>query len=61
MFEVPLIQTSKEIIEFERSIDVGLEQVYDDERQRSDIFRPVGKFMVLFSNNLAGSSIYNPF
>ena len=61
MFEVPLIQTSKEIIEFERSIDVGLEQVYDDERQRSDIFRPTGKFMVLFENGLAGHSPYVPF
>jgi hypothetical protein len=32
--------------------EVIIMKLNDDERQRSDIFRPVGKFMVLFSNNL---------
>ena len=28
---VPMIQTSKEVFEFDRTVDVSLAQVYDDE------------------------------
>jgi len=60
-FQVPLIQNTKEITEFDRSIDVGLEQVYDNERQNSDIFRPIGKFAMLFNNSYSGQTNYPPF
>ena len=50
LFNVPLIQTAKENVEFDRSIDVDLEQVFDDERQNSDIIRPTCKFSLLFQN-----------
>ena len=49
MFNVPLIQTAQMNIEFDRNIDISLEQVFDDERQKSDIFRPTCKFSLLFN------------
>jgi hypothetical protein len=60
MFNVPLIQTTKENVEFDRSIDISLSQVFDDERQKSDTFRPTCKFSVLFKNSYVGSSNYTP-
>ena len=61
LFEVPLIQTAKENIEFDRSIDVNLEQVFNDERQNSDIVRPSCKFSLLFENSYSGFTNYPPF
>jgi len=61
LFEVPLIQTTKENVEFDRSIDVDLEQVFNDERQNSDIIRPTCKFSLLFENAYSGFTNYPPF
>jgi hypothetical protein len=58
---VPFVQNSKEIIEFDRSIDINLEQVFDDERQKSDIFRPSCKFSLIFKNSYSGFTNYVPF
>jgi hypothetical protein len=60
MFNVPLVQTTKENVEFDRSIDISLSQVFDDERQKSDTFRPTCKFSVLFKNSYVGTSRYTP-
>ena len=60
MFNVPLIQTTKENVEFDRTIDISLSQVFDDERQKSDTFRPTCKFSVLFKNSYVGTSNYTP-
>lgn len=57
---VPLIQNSKTNIEFDRSVNVNLQQVYDDERQRSTKFRPSSKFSILFKNSYTGSTNYEP-
>jgi hypothetical protein len=54
MFNVPLVQTAQINVEFDRNIDVSLEQVFDDERQKSDIFRPTCKFSLLFNNSYTG-------
>jgi hypothetical protein len=58
---IPFKQNGKEIIEFDRSINVDLEEVYDQERQRSDIFRPSCKFLLLFKNGISGTANYEPF
>jgi len=58
---VPLIQKQRELIEFDRSVDLNLADIFDEERQRSFIFRPVTKFMVIFENALTGSTKYVPF
>lgn len=58
---VPLEQTSKEIIEFDRNVDLNLETVFDDERQSSSIFRPVCKYSFIFKNEYSGLTSYSPF
>ena len=60
LLNVPLIQQTKENVEFDRVIDVNLEQVFDDERQSSTIFRPTCKFSVIFKNSYTGSTNYEP-
>ena len=60
-FQVPLVQNEKQLTEYDRSFDVSLEQVFDDERQRSDEFRPTAKFTLLFQNGYSGFTNYIPF
>ena len=56
----PLVQNSKNIQEFDRSIDVNLGQVFDDERQKSTTFRPTCKFQLLYNNSYTGRTNYTP-
>ena len=58
--KVPLIQTFKENIEFDRTLNVNLQQVFEDERQKSTTFRPTGKFTLLFQNAYSGETNYVP-
>jgi len=51
---VPFAQSNKEIIEFDRSVDLNLATVFDEERQLSTTFRPVTKFTILFENAYTG-------
>lgn len=51
----PLVQTAKTVQEFDRSIDINLVQVFNDERQKSTVFRPVCKFSLIFENAYSGS------
>jgi hypothetical protein len=60
-YQIPFVQTVKENVEFDRSIDIGLAQVFDNERQKSTIFRPVAKFSILFKNSYTGTTNYPPF
>jgi hypothetical protein len=59
MLNVPFNQTTKENVEFDRSININLGQLYDDERQSSTNFRPTCKFSMLFKNAYTGYSEYN--
>lgn len=60
--QVPFEQTYKQKTEFERSIDVKLTQVFDNERQNSTVFRPAAKFSILFKNSYTGKTQgYEPF
>jgi len=61
LFQVPLVQTVKENVEFDRTISISLQQLYDDERQSSTIFRPISKLSLLFDNQYMGTSNYYPF
>jgi len=56
----PLVQNSKNIQEFDRSIDVNLVQVFDNERQKSTTFRPTCKFQLLYNNSYTGRTKYTP-
>ena len=59
--DLPLEQTEKETVEFDRNVDLSLQQVFDDERQSSTIFRPVTKYTFIFKNEYTGSTTYVPF
>lgn len=57
---IPLDQTTKEMVEFDRNVSIDLSQVFDDERQASTIFRPTAKFSILFKNSYVGTTKYLP-
>jgi hypothetical protein len=59
--KVPFVQSQKLLIEFDRSADISLQQVFDDERQKSTLIRPVAKYTLLFQNAYSGYSTYTPF
>jgi hypothetical protein len=58
---IPLAQTTKNLVEFDRVSDLNLAEVFDQERQESTTFRPVTKFTILFENAYTGSTTYPPF
>ena len=55
-----LEQTQKQQVEYERTSNVNLEQVFQDERENSNSFRPAGKFSIIFKNAYSGATIGNP-
>jgi hypothetical protein len=59
--KVPFVQTSKQIVEYDKNIDLDLQQVFDDERQKSTKFRPSAKLLYVFKNSYTGTSTYEPF
>jgi len=59
--KVVLEQTSHEEVEYERTIDISLAQIFDDERQTSEVFRPTTKFNFVFKNVYYGTSNFQPF
>jgi len=64
LIEVPLVNTQKEMDEFDRSNVVSLAQIFDDERQASSTFRLTAKIDLIFYNAYSGSlvaPIYVPF
>lgn len=58
---ISLDQTSQQITEYDRSSTLNLAQVYDDERQATQIFRPTFKLTYLYSNAYTGTTTYLPF
>jgi hypothetical protein len=61
MIKVPFVQSSKNIVEYDRTSDIALEQVFDDERQKSTFFRPSAKYTFIFKNSYSGTTTYTPF
>lgn len=59
--KLPLEQTIKQIVEYDKNIDLDLQQLFDDERQKSTKFRPSSKFLFIFQNAYTGTSTYEPF
>jgi len=58
---ISLDQTSQEITEYDRSQTLSLAQVYDDERQVTDVYRPTFKVTYLYDNTYSGTTDYLPF
>ena len=59
--DVPLVQTSKNITEYDRSQIINLVDVYNNEREKSVLFRPSTKITFLFKNTYVGETNYRPF
>lgn len=59
--QISLDQKQQLITEYDRSATISLEQVYDQERQSSSIFRPTFKISYLYGNTITGSTTYLPF
>jgi hypothetical protein len=58
---ISLESSNIELTEYDRSVTVSLAQVYDDERQRSTIFRPTFKINYVYNNEYTGTTSYPPF
>jgi hypothetical protein len=58
---INLEQQSQEIIEYDKSQSIDLQQVYFDERQGSGIFRPTFKVNYIYDNTYTGTTSYVPF
>jgi len=59
--DITLNQTSKLNTEFDRITTVSLPQVYDNERQLCEIFRPTFQISYIYSNAYTGTTSYVPF
>ena len=58
---VVMEEQSQNLVEYDRTSNVSLAQVFDDERQKSTIFRPTFKVSYLYSNVFTGTTNYLPF
>jgi hypothetical protein len=58
---VPLEQTHKESVEYDRNVDLNLQVVFDQERQSSTTFRPTCKYTFIFQNEFSGTTTYKPY
>ena len=51
-----LSQTQEELTQFVRNTSLNLSQLYDDERQTCEVFRPTFKLQYLYDNTLTGTT-----
>jgi hypothetical protein len=58
--QIGLEETQKQQVEYDRTSNINLEQVFQDERQSSNKFRPTCKFSIIFKNAYSGQTIGNP-
>jgi hypothetical protein len=58
--QLGLEETQKQQVEYDRTPNINLEQVFQDERQASNKFRPTCKFSIIFKNAYSGQTIGNP-
>jgi len=57
---IPLIDSKQqELEEYDRTIDVNLNQVFDDERQACTVFRPTFSVDIVFFNAYTGTTNIN--
>lgn len=58
---VDIQQTAKEYTEYDKTLNVNLAQLYSDERNASNIYRPTFRIDLLFYNSYSGQTNYAPF
>jgi len=59
--KISLEQSSHEFVEYERYIDVNLEETFVNERENSNIFRPSAKYTLVIKNEYLGGTNYKPY
>lgn len=59
--DINLENKQKEQIENDRNVNIDKQILFDEERQRSTLFRPSAKLTFVFRNILTGSTDYTPF
>jgi len=59
--KIGLNQDFKQAVEYDRTKDLNLAELYQKERQKSTIFRPITKITFLFDNVYSGNCLYTPF
>jgi len=59
--QISLQEQSQTLVEYDRTANVSLAQVFDEERQASTIFRPTFKVSYLYENLFTGTTEYLPF
>lgn len=58
---IPLEEKQEEMVQFVRNTTLNLQQLYTDERQASQNFRPTFKVNFIYDNTLTGTTEYSPF
>jgi hypothetical protein len=58
---VPLNQTFKQQVEYDRTEEINLAELFQKERGESTIFRPTTKIVFLFKNQYSGGTSYVPY
>jgi hypothetical protein len=58
---IDLNQTQKELIQFVRNTSISLAQLYEDEREISETYRPTFKVDYIYDNTYTGTTDYLPF
>jgi hypothetical protein len=59
--QVPLMGSRRDMVQGDRSSIVGLNEIFDEERNSSNVFRLSGKIVNIFDNTLSGKTNYTPF
>jgi hypothetical protein len=57
--QIPLDNTAKEMDENDKNLTLGLQQLFDRERNECTVFRPTAKLTWLFSNSYTGLTVGN--
>lgn len=58
---IELSQTQEELTQFVRNTSLNLSQLFEDERQICETFRPTFKLQYLYNNTITGTTEYIPF
>ena len=58
---IPLESNQEEMVQYVRNTTISLQQLYEDERQTSQRFRPTFKIDFIYDNTYTGTTEYAPF
>lgn len=59
--QISLDQQSQSLVEYDRTVNISLAEVYDSERQNCTVFRPTFKMSYIYDNVITGTTEYSKF